>query len=71
MVERAESQQDKRAHSLSLTTKGWAKIPVLAALADENDAEFFSVLTKKEHGTLDNILKVLAERHGLKATPVD
>ncbi|HEY5796211.1 MAG TPA: MarR family transcriptional regulator, partial [Bosea sp. (in: a-proteobacteria)] len=71
LVERADSQQDKRAHSLSLTRDGRAKIPVLASLADENDAEFFGVLTKEEHETLDRILKVLAERRGLKATPVD
>ncbi len=71
LVERAESQQDKRAHSLSLTTLGRAKIPVLASLADENDAELFGVLTKEEHETLNRILKVLAEQHGLKATPVD
>lgn len=71
LVERTESQQDRRAHSLSLTREGRAKIPVLASLADENDAEFFGVLTKEEHETLDRILKVLAERRGLKATPVD
>ncbi len=71
LVERAESQQDKRAHSLSLTREGRAKIPVLASLADENDAEFFGVLTKQEHETFDRILRVLAERRGLKATPVD
>lgn len=71
LVERAESQEDKRAHSLSLTKEGRAKIPVLAALADENDAEFFGVLTKAEHEALDRILRVLAERRELKATPVD
>ena len=71
LVERAESQQDKRAHSLSLTTKGRAKIPVLASLADDNDAEFFGVLTKQEHATLNRILRVLAERRELKAIPVD
>jgi len=71
LVERAESQQDKRAHSLSLTTRGRAKIPVLASLADENDAEFFGVLAKEERETLDRILKALAERRELKATPVD
>ncbi len=71
LVKRAESQQDKRAHSLSLTTEGRAKIPVLASLADENDAEFFGVLTKEEHETLDRILRILVERRGLKATPVD
>lgn len=71
LVERTESQQDKRAHSLSLTKSGRAKIPVLASLADENDAEFFGALTKEEHETLGRILKVLAEQHGLKAAPVD
>ena len=71
LVERKENPQDKRAHSLSLTKEGRAKIPVLASLADENDAKFFGVLTKKEHEALDSILKVLAERHRLKETPVD
>jgi DNA-binding MarR family transcriptional regulator len=71
LVERAESRQDKRAHSLSLTHRGRTKVPVLASLADENDAEFFGVLTKEEHETLDRILRILAERGELKATPVD
>lgn len=71
LVAREESRDDKRAHSLSLTKEGRAKIPVLASLADENDAEFFGVLTKEEHETLDRILRVLAERRELKATPVD
>ena len=71
LVERAESQEDKRVHSLSLTREGRTKIPVLASLADENDAEFFGVLTKEEHETLDRILRLLAERRELKATPVD
>jgi len=71
LVEREESQQDKRGHTLTLTAKGRAKIPILASLADKNDAEFFGVLTKKEHDTLDRILKILAEERGLKAIPVD
>lgn len=71
LVEKAESQVDRRAHNLSLTTEGRAKIPVLASLADQNDADFFGVLTKEEHETLDHILRTLAERRDLKATPVD
>ncbi len=71
LVARKESKEDKRAHSLSLTSEGRDKIPVLAALADENDAEFFSTLTTEEHETLNRILKLLAERRGLNATPVD
>jgi hypothetical protein len=62
---------DRRAHSLALTPAGRKKIPVLAALADDNDAGFFGALTMEEHQALDRILKVLAERRGLKTTPVD
>lgn len=71
LIERTESPHDKRAHSLSLTREGRAKIPVLASFADENDAEFFGVLTEDEHETLGQILRTLAERRGLTATPVD
>jgi DNA-binding MarR family transcriptional regulator len=71
LVVRAESREDRRAHSLSLTAEGRARIPVLASLADQNDTEFFGVLTREEHDTLDRILRLLAERRELKATPVD
>lgn len=71
MVEKAESQGDRRTHTLSLTTEGRAKIPILASLADQNDAAFFGVLTEEEHETLAHILKVLAKKRDLKATPVD
>jgi len=71
LVARKENRDDKRAHSLSLTARGRGKIPLLASLADKNDSEFFGVLTKKEHAMLDRILRALAERRGLKTTPVD
>jgi DNA-binding MarR family transcriptional regulator len=71
LIERTESREDKRAHSLSLTAEGRTKIPVLASLADRNDSEFFGVLRKEERETLDRILRALAERRQLKATPVD
>jgi DNA-binding MarR family transcriptional regulator len=71
LIERTESPRDKRAHSLSLTREGQAKIPILASLADENDAEFFGVLTEDEHETLGQLLRALAQRRGLTATPVD
>ncbi len=71
LVDRVQSAQDKRAHTLSLTAEGRAKIPALATIADQNDAEFFSVLTAEEHETLNRILRALAERRGLDATPVD
>lgn len=71
LVVRNESMQDKRTHSLSLTVEGRTKLPVLARLADENDAKFFGVLTTEEHEALDRVLKTLVERRGLKFVPVD
>lgn len=71
LIERTDSPSDKRAHSLSLSAEGKAKVPVLAALADENDAAFFGVLTPAEHRQLDLLLTALTERRGLRAAPVD
>lgn len=71
LIERTENPHDKRAHSLSLTAEGRAQVPVLAALADKNDAEFFGILTKDEREDLNRILKILAERRGLTLIPVD
>lgn len=71
LIRRSGSATDRRGHTLSLTPLGLAKLPVLAALADANDAEYFGVLSAEDHEALDRILKALVERRGLTATPVD
>lgn len=71
LVLRSESAMDKRGQLLSLTPAGRARVPVLARLADANDAEFFDVLSKEERSALDQILKAVAERRDLNAMPVD
>jgi DNA-binding MarR family transcriptional regulator len=71
LVVRAESETDKRGQSLSLTPEGREKVPILARLADQNDAEYFGVLTGEERDALDRILKDLTERRGLTSTPVN
>ncbi|UEM23263.1 MarR family transcriptional regulator [Skermanella mucosa] len=71
LLSRTDNPGDKRAHSLSLTEAGRKKVPVLAALADENDAEYFGTLTAREREALDRTLKNLAARRGLMNTPVD
>jgi DNA-binding MarR family transcriptional regulator len=71
LVERSSNPEDKRGHSLSLTEEGRRKIPRLAKLADQNDAENFAILTSDERESLDRILRVFAERRGLTKTPVD
>ncbi len=71
LIGRTESTEDKRAHTLSLTGQGRGMVPMLAALADQNDVEFFGVLTEEDQQTLDRILKVLADRRKLNSPPID
>ena len=71
LVRRTENRQDKRAHTLSLSAEGRTKVPVLASLADMNDAEFFGALADEERACLDRILRALVARRGLKSVPVD
>ena len=71
LVLRIDNPDDRRAHSLSLTALGQAKVPVLARLADANDAAYFGMLTAEEHQSLDRILRALVERRGLTGMPVD
>lgn len=71
LVKRIDRPDDKRALLLCLTSDGRAKMPLLAAHADANDAEFFGVLTGDEREALLSILMALVERRGLTGTPVD
>lgn len=67
----ARTKSGARGQILSLLPEGRAKVPVLARLADENDAEYFGLLTEEEHAVLGRILRTLIERRGLTTTPVD
>ncbi len=71
LAERKPLPQDGRAQILKLTAKGTRLVPVLAALADKNDAEFFDHLTAKERETMTRILKDIVARRAIKAVPVD
>ena len=71
LVMRTADESDGRAHTLALTAKGRILIPKLAALADQNDAEFFDHLTAQERATVERILKEIVEIRGLKSIPVD
>jgi hypothetical protein len=46
-------------------------VPSLAALADQNDEEFFHPLSAKERQTLIATLKRLAQAHGLHKLPTE
>ena len=71
MLARAEDPTDRRGQRLALTPAGRALVPKLAALADANDAEFFSALGEGDRAALLRILKGIAETRGFTSPPVD
>lgn len=71
LVVRRADPQDGRAQTLALTARGRALVPELAALADDNDTEFFRPLTVQERRVLRQLLERLVEQNELKAVPVD
>lgn len=71
LIERTGNTEDKRGHSLSLSAAGAKEVPVLARLADKNDAAFFTVLSHEDRDRLRGLLQALIDRHGLSAVPVD
>lgn len=64
-------KEDRRYQALALTDAGKKLVPVLAVLADENDAEFFDGLKKAERDMLVDLLKEVVRRRGLSHVPVD
>ncbi len=71
LIERDRNPDDKHGHSLSVSTTGAEKIPVLARMADDNDAAFFAVLSGEAHESLYGLLCAPIDRHGLSVMPVD
>jgi DNA-binding MarR family transcriptional regulator len=70
LVAREANAADARAQTLALTQKGYGLVPELAALADENDAEFFGHLKPDERLVLQRVLKGIVEGRGLQSVPV-
>lgn len=62
---------DARALTLELTVEGRELVPVLAALADENDEEFFGCLDAQLRRTIESAMRRLVQRHGLRGAPTD
>ncbi|MDR3494043.1 MAG: MarR family transcriptional regulator [Ancalomicrobiaceae bacterium] len=71
LLVRTANPGDGRAQTLALTNSARALVPELAALADQNDAEFFDHLTSEERATLERLLKEIVARRGLTTMPVD
>jgi MarR family transcriptional regulator, lower aerobic nicotinate degradation pathway regulator len=71
LVTRTTSDEDRRYQALALTPKGRAIVPKLAAIADENDAEFFGHLNAAERESIKAAMREIVRRHGLKSVPVE
>jgi DNA-binding MarR family transcriptional regulator len=71
MVTRRESSEDRRYQEIALTAAGKRLVPELAALADQNDEQFFHPLTRKEREIILSLLKRLVQAHGLEKLPTE
>ena len=71
LVVRTLSTIDKRAQTLTLTRRGRALVPVLAAFADRNDREFFGHLGADERARLEALMRDIVRRGGLREVPVE
>src|ERR1700679_1407733 len=71
LVSRQERNDDRRYQDIELTAQGGLLVPVLAAIADQNDEEFFAPLTAAERELLVATLKKLAQAHGLRSIPTE
>jgi DNA-binding MarR family transcriptional regulator len=70
-VVRTAGTGDRRYQTVKLAPLGRKLVPILAVLADQNDAEFFGHLSTNELSALTNTLKEIVGRRQLKGVPVD
>lgn len=71
LIVRRANDGDRRFQSLALTREGRAATPKLAALADENDREFFADLDSATREAIATAMKDIVRRKGLRGAPVD
>jgi DNA-binding MarR family transcriptional regulator len=71
LVTRRERADDRRFQSVSLTAAGRRMLPQLAALADDNDEEFFHPLSAKERAALIATMKKLVQANDLQTLPTE
>jgi MarR family transcriptional regulator, transcriptional regulator for hemolysin len=70
LVTRTEASADRRFQDIRLTPQALGLVPKLAALADQNDVEFFGMLTSNERKQLREVLEKLAGHHNLSRNPI-
>lgn len=71
LIVRKADHDDGRAQTLALTPQAIRLVPELAALADQNDAEFFGCLIAAEREALERLLKQLVAHGRMTAVPIE
>ncbi len=62
---------DNRVQLLSLTAAGRHVVPHLAGIADQNDDQFFAMLSTTERQSLRDLLIKLANHHQIRDVPLE
>ncbi len=71
LIVRRANYDDGRAQTLTLTAEGAKIVPDLAALADQNDAEFINCLSMTERNILVGVLKRMVAQYNMKSIPTE
>ena len=70
-IQSEAKEGDSRFRLLSLTRVGRRSLPVLAEIADQNDAGYFDFLTRGEKNALRKLLIKLAEHNQIRDVPTE
>ena len=70
-IQMEAKEGDGRYRLLSLTRAGRRSLPVLAEIADQNDARFFDCLSAREKSTLRELLAKLADHNHIHDVPTE
>jgi DNA-binding MarR family transcriptional regulator len=70
LLARTSNDDDRRYQSVALTKKGRALVPELAALADQNEEQFFGHLKPLERVALQSLLREIAQTGGMTKPPL-
>lgn len=71
LLQRQDVPSDGRSQQLCLTKTGRDLVPVLADLADQNDAAIFGHLPSTDRAQLTALLLGLIHHHALTTAPID
>lgn len=70
-IQTTSKQGDSRSRQLTLTREGRRSLPILATVADTNDARFFGCLNPAEKRALRKLLTKVAVHHGIRDVPTE